>query len=184
MSVDPQAIAAKWLSTWITALDSLHSPACAELFLADGWMRDFLVFSWDIRSLVGRDKITTYLANNLARTAITDVKLDQSVNLSPRILPIFLMKGAESVELAFTFETKVGHGRAHARLVQDTDGEFRALTLFTELVNLRGYEELPTLQFRDDVTGIPGRDMQREFEEYVKGVEEKPYVLIGEQQYN
>ena len=50
----------------------------------------------------------------------------------------------------------------------------------TELSDLRGYEEIGTLPLRDDLTGIPGRDMQREFNDWVTQVEDKPYALIGE----
>ena len=83
------------------------------------------------------------------------------------------------MELAFTFECRHGHGRAHGRLLRDVDGQFRALSLLTEMSDLRGHEEHNTLPLRDDVTGIPGRDMQKEFTDWVEGVETQPYVLIG-----
>ena len=84
-----------------------------------------------------------------------------------------------AVEAAFTFECAHGHGRAFVRLVRDVDGVYRALSLFMELSDLVGHEELSTLPLRDDITGLPGRDMQKEFGEWVKGVEDHPYVLIG-----
>ena len=47
------------------------------------------------------------------------------------------------------------------------------------LVGLRGHEEANTLILRDDITGMPGRDMQAEFRNWIAGVEKAPYVLIG-----
>ena len=183
MTTNPVHIATQWLSAFNDALKTFDVNALTRLFLSDGWLRDFLVFTWDIRSLAGRQKIGAYLADALSMSAITGVELDHSIDLSPRALPIPLMQGVESVELAFTFNCKHGHGRGYARLVRDGAGEFGAITLFTELVNLHGYEELPTLPLRDDVTGQPGRDIHREFQDYVKNIEEKPYVLIGQWGY-
>ncbi|KAI0774161.1 dimethylaniline monooxygenase (N-oxide-forming) [Fomes fomentarius] len=81
------------------------------------------------------------------------------------------------VELAFTFECRHGHARAHARLLRDPNGAFKALSLFVDLADLAGYEEVPTMPLRDDLTGT-GRDMQTEFEDWVQEVETEPYVLI------
>ena len=48
-----------------------------------------------------------------------------------------------------------------------------------QLEDLAWHEELSTLPLRDDVTGIHGRDMQREFVELVREIETRPHVLIG-----
>ena len=63
--------------------------------------------------------------------------------------------------------------------MRDTDGIFRALTLLLEVYDIPGHEELKTLPLRDDLTGEAGRDMQQEFAQYVKEIEEKPCALIG-----
>ena len=179
MATNPHAIATEWLAGCTTAINDADAEAFTKLFLPNGWLRDFLVFTWDVRSLADHERIQSYLASHLASAKIRDVKLDESVNLAPRASRFALLKGAECVELAFTFECKNGHGHAHCRLFRDEDSVFRALALFMEVYDLHGHEELQTLPFRDDVSGIPGRDMQQEFADYVKSIETNPYVLIG-----
>ncbi|KAI0327782.1 FAD/NAD-P-binding domain-containing protein [Cubamyces sp. BRFM 1775] len=177
MNFDPRLVAVGWLDALSTAVEAVNCDAFARLFLPDGWLRDVLVFTWDIRSLEGTEKITAYLANTLALSAITDVKLDERPFLAPQPRPM-APDQVMGVEVAFTFECANGHGRGHARLKPAEDGKYKAMALMTELSDLRGYEELGTLPLRDDLTGIPGRDMQREFNEWVAHVEDNPYVLI------
>ena len=179
MTADPHSIASKWLVQCAAALSEADIDALVQLLLPDSWLRDFLVFTWDIRSLNGRDKIAAYLANTLGSARIVDVKLDEDQHLAPRLVPLPQMQNTPAVELAFTFECKHGHGHAHARLLEDVDGVYRAVTLFVEVSDLVGHEELSTLPLRDDVTGIPGRDMQKEMQDYVRQIETNPFVLIG-----
>ena len=64
-------------------------------------------------------------------------------------------------------------------ILADADGEYRALTVMMLLSDLWGHEESPTLHLREDAAGVAGHDMQKEFADWVKEVEAKPYVLIG-----
>ncbi|KAH9918228.1 FAD/NAD-P-binding domain-containing protein [Epithele typhae] len=178
--VDPQIIASDWLSSLQSALDAKDSIAFANAFLSDGWLRDFLVFTWDIRSLTGRTKIAGYLGGALEASAISDVTPGlEHAHIPPRVVPVAQMgPDVHAVELAFTFECAHGHGRALARLLRDAGGTYRALAVFMELADLVGHEELRTMPLRDDMTGLPGRDMQKEIAEYVEEMETKPYVLV------
>ncbi|KAH9853604.1 FAD/NAD-P-binding domain-containing protein [Lenzites betulinus] len=177
MNPDPKLIASEWIATFSAAVESGDSRRVAETFLSIGWLRDVLVFTWDIRGLEGREKIASYLVNTLAPSGLSDYKIDESPFLAPSTFSVPLQE-ADGVEVAFTFECAHGHGRAYARLVPDEDGAYRAMTLMTELRDLPGHEEQEILPLRDDTTGIPGRDMQEDFAEWMKGVEAKPYVLI------
>ncbi len=172
MALNPLLTSSHWLSACSSALRSADVTALADLFLPNGWLRDILVFTWDIRSLEGREKITAYLADRLLDARVTDVQLDNTPQLAPR--------RALGVEFAFTFECRRGHGRAYVRLVLDSDGEHRAFTMLTELADLRGYEELGRLPLRDDITGVPGKDMQKDYADMVHTVEANPHVIIGE----
>ena len=180
MALDHRKIASDWLSALTAAISGEDVTSVAQLFLPDGWLRDFLVFTWDTRkSLEGRAKLAAYLANSLPAAQITDVRLNETTNFAPRAAMVPSLEDTPAIELAFAFECRHGHGRAHARLLRDVEGSFKALSLLTELSDLRGHEELGTLPLRDDVTGIPGLDMQKEWADWVKEVETKPYVLIG-----
>ena len=107
-------------------------------------MHDVLVFTWDIRSLEGRDTIASYLANTLSTARVTDVRSNKTeyFTLGPVLIPA---TPDVDVELAFAFECKHGHARAHVRLLHDPNGTYKALTLLTELEDLAGYEEALTM---------------------------------------
>lgn len=162
MALDSHLVATQWLSQLSSALHNADARASAGLFLPNGWLRDILVFTWDIRALEGRDKVLAYLTSDrIADARITDLNIDETPDLAPRTCktPVSQVPG---VEFAFTFECHRGHGRAHVRLAPDADGVHRASTVFTELVDLPGYEEL---------TALPPRD---------ETAETNPHVIIGE----
>ncbi|KAH9853605.1 FAD/NAD-P-binding domain-containing protein [Lenzites betulinus] len=176
MSLDSHLVASTWLAAFASACQSGDVDAFGSLFLSNGWLRDLLVFTWDMRSLEGRDKVSGYVATTLANAQIKDVKLDETEHLAAQTAFLPLIH-AMDVELAFTFECRNGHGRAFARLLPDKDNSFRALTVFLMLSDLRGHEEQDVLTLRDD-SGAPGRDMQQDFQDWVHEVETKPHVLI------
>ena len=128
----------------------------------------------------GREQIAAYISHTLLKTPINDLRLDDSPNLSPRTF------GADSVnhdgfgiELAFNFELPHGSCRGHARLLQDVDGVFRALTVMVMQIDLQEHEETLLLPFRDDFNCVPGKDAQKEYTDWVHSVETDPLVLIS-----
>ncbi|KAI0650323.1 FAD/NAD-P-binding domain-containing protein [Trametes meyenii] len=176
-ALDAYRVATEWLAPFGDALSRNDAVAATELFLPDGWLRDVLVFTWDFRALAGREKILSYLSDFLTPSGITYIQLDERLHLAPRESPVPQLN-VIAVEVAFTFQCARGPGRAYARLLPDEGAQFKAFTLLMELKDLRGHEEKSTLVLRDDVTGVLGRDMQREFTEWLQEVETKPHVLI------
>ena len=178
MATDPLSTASSWLSTFSSALGLADLDKLSGLFLPNGWFRDLLVFTWDVRSMEGRDKIQSFLAPTLSKACIDNVKLEDGKYLVPHKSFLPLLQ-AEDIEFGFSFDCSRGRGEGYARLLPDRDHTYRALTVFMMLSDLRGHEEINTLVLRDDLTGIPGRDMQQEFAKYVTQVETDPYVLIS-----
>ena len=164
-ALNPLVVASQWLSQFSAALHDGDTKAFVDLFLSDGWLRDILVFTWDIRALEGREKISTYVTNRLSVPQITNVQLDEAHDLAPHTCEIPVSRTL-GVEFAFTFETMYGHGRGHIRLARGADDAYRAFTVFTELVDIRGHEELKSLPPRDDAG--------------VRRSEASPNVIIGE----
>lgn len=178
MALDPHLIASTWLASFASAAQSGDADAFGALFLPDGWLRDLLVFTWDIRSLEGRGKVASYVANTLADTQITEAKLDDTTHLTPQTSFIPQIH-AMDVEFALTFECRNGHARGYIRLLPDQDGTFKALTALLMLSDIRGHEEEDVLTMRDD-REAPGGDTQRAYAEWARRVETNPYVLISE----
>ena len=104
-----------WLQRFGAALERGDLNAATALFEPDGFWRDLVAFTWNIKTCEGRGEIKAMLAARLA-----DVK--------PRR---FQAKGEW-----FTFETEVGRGVGHLRL----RGK-HCWTLLTTLQELKGFEE-------------------------------------------
>ena len=177
MSLDPQAIASSWLADYGAAFATQDLDTLTGLFLPDGWLRDLLVFTWDNRSLEGREKIKAFLHPTLSGAQVSGFKLDESAHIAPMTSVIAQIQ-ARDVEFACSFECLRGPGRGYVRLLADADGKYRALAVLMMLSDLRGHEEIGTLHLRDEADSA-GHNTQKEFADWVKEVETNPYVLIG-----
>lgn len=162
------ANAETWLARFGEALGAGDTAAVLALFADDCYWRDFVAFSWTIRTFEGRDAIAGLLEASLGRTA-------------PRSLAVTSSAATGTgTEIWFTFTTTVGAGRGIARV---EGGLCR--TLLTTLESLAGHEEAlgPTRPL-----GVRhGADRARETwadrrarEAAALGTSEQPYcVIIG-----
>jgi len=166
-------IASDWLRSFAAYLESADSESIASCFLEDGWLRDVLTFTWDNRSLEGRDKISSYLRDTLSVAKISDIKLDNRLNLSPEFGHV--TPSAEGVSSGFTFTSAVAVGQGYFCLLRDGAGEWKALYVLMSVSDLKGFEE------KGEEEGIYGghtlawEDIQLERR---KRAEENPHVLI------
>ena len=164
-----------WLATFSNALSSNDPRAVASMFLPFGWLRDVLTFVWDNRSLNGPDQITSYLSEDdrLTRTQVTAITLDDDLNFQPATTTD--PNGDPGIEFGFIFETPIAHGRGFARLRQDAQAQWKALTVFMMVSDLKGHEERKEqVDFETD-----GKTWSKVFHERKAQVEMDPYVLIG-----
>jgi putative flavoprotein involved in K+ transport len=157
----------RWLVSFDEALTRGDARAASELFLGTGLWRDLVAFTWNIKTVEGRDGVRDLLEHTLAATRPSGWRTTE---------PPTEAGGVVSAWLAF--ETGAGRGYAHLRL---RDG--RAWTLVTTLHELTGHEEplrharprgVEHGADRDRETWLEGR--RREGAEL--GYEIQPEVLI------
>jgi cation diffusion facilitator CzcD-associated flavoprotein CzcO len=127
-ATSPAAAAELWVASLSDALASGRPDAIADLFVEDGWWRDAIALSWDIRTLHGRPQIEEFLGG-----------------CQPSDLHDLELKGTPKRELMwvqafFGFRTGVGEGIAVVRLVEREPGRWLAWTLMTALQELTGRE--------------------------------------------
>ena len=134
----PANIATAWLAAFDGALGSADLDAVAGLFHPDGWWRDQLSFGWDLRTLHGRAAIADHLGDVLSAVGSTRFTPSGPDGASIIDGP----GGRRWVQARFDFETGVARGHGIVRLtpVEGTD-DWRAWTLFTSMVELKGFEE-------------------------------------------
>ena len=110
------------------ALATGDADAAAALFREDGYWRDIVAFTWNIRTMEGREAIRAMLGSQLPAIA------PQGLALDPRETAEAGEQG--SIEGWITFETATGRGTGHVRV---KDGLI--WTLLTCLTELAGFEE-------------------------------------------
>jgi cation diffusion facilitator CzcD-associated flavoprotein CzcO len=134
-------IAGAWLAGFEGALRAGEAGTAAGMFLADGYWRDILALTWDLRTFAGRDRITAGLA---ARpTAGPQAGAPSGFWLEDAAPDMFERRTQGwTIEAFFTFETSIARCRGHLRLLADPDsGEWKAWTLLTAMEDLKGFEE-------------------------------------------
>jgi cation diffusion facilitator CzcD-associated flavoprotein CzcO len=133
---DADAIAEAWLSDFGAALDRRDFDAVGPLFAADGWWRDLLALTWDLRTLHGAEAVKSVLAEHLERAGMT------AFRLKPGKRPLLTEgeDGTATIEVWIEFATAVADGHGIVRLQQDDVGAWKAWTLLTAMQELHGHE--------------------------------------------
>ncbi len=156
-----------WLGELDTALSSGDTTAAAALFGEDGYWRDLVAFTWNIKTMEGRDEIRAMLDATLENTAPSNWAIEGEASAADGV-----------TEAWITFETGVARGKGHLRLI---DG--KAWTLLTTMQELKGYEEKTGA---NRVKGIEHGTVvdratwleRRQAEEAELGYSRQPYVVI------
>jgi putative flavoprotein involved in K+ transport len=170
-TLSPQERVDAWLADFEAALAARDAGRVVGKFTTDSFWRDLVAFTWNIKTVEGRDGIADMLTTRLAET-------DPS-GFRTRETPTEEFSGDQIITSAFIeFETAVGRGIGHLRLRDD-----EAWTLLTTLQEIKGFEE------RKGPTRVLGavhgsdRDTRswaekRLDEERNLGYAEQPYIVI------
>jgi putative flavoprotein involved in K+ transport len=115
------------LETFGQALSAGDIDRAVNLFQEDCYWRDLVTFTWNIKTLEGRDQIRAMLENQLAKTKPTSWAIAEGEDAT---------ETDGVIEGWITFETDVARGFGHIRL---KDGAI--WTLLTTMAELKGHEE-------------------------------------------
>ncbi len=163
----PNGKISAWLAQLGAALEAGDSAAAVALFAADCYWRDFVSFTWNLKTMEGRDDITAMLDATLAAVKPRNWALRGDASEADGI-----------TEGWIDFETEAGRGEGHLRL--NAEG---AWTFLTTLRELKGHEEK---KGRTREAGVfHGADQNRrswkelrDDEEAKLGYDEQPYAVI------
>jgi putative flavoprotein involved in K+ transport len=148
-----------WLARLAAALERRDIAQAMALFADDCYWRDLIAFTWNVVTFESREAI-----GDMLQARLGDVR--------PHAFEVDARDGW------FRFETSVGRGVGHVRL---KDG--RCWTLFTALMELKGFEEKAGASRETGVehgairgrrTWTDGRQEEREG----LGYSQQPYVLV------
>jgi len=163
----PNTTITTWLAKLEAALKAKNAAAAAALFEPQGYWRDLVSLTWNIKTMEGREQIAEMLSATLASAKPSKWRLRGDATHANGI-----------TEGWIEFETATGRGEGHLRLTPEG-----AWTLLTALKELKGHEEKkgPTREkgvqhgaFRDRLAW----NERRELEAKTLGYKEQPYVVI------
>ncbi|VXC92747.1 putative flavoprotein involved in K+ transport [Burkholderia sp. 8Y] len=152
-----------------TALANRDIPAVVELFQPDCYWRDLVSFTWNIKTMEGREQIAAMLEAQLDTTDPSDFC----------VAPGEPETEADGIAQAWiTFETGVARGNGFIRLRNG-----RIWTLLTVMSELKGHEEpknfkRPMGAEHGARVGRTSWKEHREHESETLGVTKQPYCLI------
>ena len=131
-------IAQRWIDQFAAAIAATEQGALAALFTSDVHWRDILAFTWDIRTFSGNGDASVAMMSFAGDRRPGNFVLDTASVKS-------LERGdlGTSIEALFSFETDIGWGQGHFRLLDtgEGSGNWTAWTVFTALGDLKGHEE-------------------------------------------
>jgi putative flavoprotein involved in K+ transport len=158
-----------FLDRFEAALAAGDLDAAATMFASDSYWRDLVAFTWNIKTLEGRDQVQEMLRSCLAHTKPRNWKIADGESAT---------EAGGVTECWMSFETEVARGYGQIRL---QDGQI--WTLLTTMVELKGHEEqvgfTRPLGARHGVN--PGAKTWKELrdeETEQLGIKTQPYVLI------
>ncbi|KAF8830908.1 hypothetical protein HHX47_DHR1000063 [Lentinula edodes] len=173
MDTESNQIASAWLSQLSYSLEQKDAASCASLFHHNGWLRDLLVFTWNLRTLNGHGQILDYLSSNMESTTISELEInlqDVYFRPSPGDLP-------GSVSSGFTFSTPIANGRGLFTLTRAASEPevWRAFTLLVSLDSLKGHEPIGAEQGVYHGNSLCWSEVR---EQRARIIEANPHVLI------
>ncbi len=114
-----------WLKRFDAALTKGDIEGVVKLFGKECYWRDFVTFTWNLKTAESREEIADMLKATLKKTKPSNWKIEGEASEAGGI-----------TEAWFTFETKVARGRGHLRLKGS-----KCWTLLTTMTELKGHEE-------------------------------------------
>ncbi len=166
-SPHPTQIVKSWLRRFDKSLKARDAEAAAKLFGAESYWRDLVSFTWNIKTVEGREQIADMLKATLESVKPSNWQVQGEAS-----------KDGGLVEAWISFETATARGYGHLRL---KDG--KAWTLLTTMTELKGHEEPsgPRRNMGADHGPHANRKnwLERRKEEELRlGYDEQPYVVI------
>jgi putative flavoprotein involved in K+ transport len=165
----PTENVSNWLSTFEAALQAGDLAAATEMFAVDCFWRDLVSFTWNLKTMEGKDEVKAMLEARNAETKSSNWHIEGEANEADGVTDGW-----------FTFQTAVSRGHGQIRLRNG-----KCWTLLTTMVELKGHEEKKGTERPKGVEHGAFKDRKswlerKQQEEAELGYTKQPYcVIIG-----
>ncbi|CRL22061.1 FAD-dependent pyridine nucleotide-disulphide oxidoreductase [Penicillium camemberti] len=142
---EPEQIASNLVNAFNLALAKREFGNIASLFGDNGFWRDHLALSWQLRTVQGHEPIVKFLekcSESRDGMRLQKISIDRSTSIrAPKVCALDGAGEVQGIQFFFTAETAHGSAVGVARLALQND-VWKIYTLFTALKELKGHEEL------------------------------------------
>ncbi|KAI0176464.1 FAD/NAD(P)-binding domain-containing protein [Hypoxylon sp. FL1284] len=138
-SWDAPQVSSKIVGALNESLSKQDHKGVASLFLENGYWRDHLGMTWDLRTMKGRDKIVSFLDNDHHLASIEIVEEYSSKNVASQVTAHRGDGSVHGIEIYIRTRTKYGSGPGHIRLL-NYENEWKIWTLYTTMTE---FEQQP-----------------------------------------
>ncbi|KAF2964327.1 hypothetical protein GQX73_g9241 [Xylaria multiplex] len=135
-ATDAPAISSKIIDSFNQSLQKKDYEAIADLFVDDGYWRDHLGLTWDLRTAKGKERIIKLLQDG---HNLVSVDIDHSIS-SPQVVNLRYDSSVRGIQFVTTVTTRFGSGQGVVRLRQ-LAGQWKIWFFFTSLTELRDHRE-------------------------------------------
>jgi cation diffusion facilitator CzcD-associated flavoprotein CzcO len=135
---DRDRVITKWLTDFETMLAGNDKCTVTSLFHPDGYWRDLLALTWELKTFHGISEVQGALMG------VDSAVRPRNLRLEGRAIAGVLGEFGPTVEGFFTFETDLASARGYLRLVPVREAgrdSFRAVTVLTAMVALKDFPE-------------------------------------------
>jgi putative flavoprotein involved in K+ transport len=166
-TLTPQQRVDTWLAQFEAALAARDIEAAAGMFALDSFWRDLVAFTWNLKTVEGREAVADMLTARLDDTDPSGFRTTETPTEADGVVSAWI-----------GFETATGRGTGHLRLKEEG-----AWTLLTALQELKGHEESKGARRPKGAAHGANKSRvtwaeQRALEEKELGYTRQPYVLI------
>jgi hypothetical protein len=139
-------IAQEWLTNFSKALEAKDSAGILSELQPDGFWRDLLALTWNLRTFHGQDIIKRFVDDRLFSTGFGDLKVETSEGMTPELQQYF--PDLAWIQFFISFKVNRGSGSGVIRLVPTTSPNgpgkltWKAHTILTTLISLDGFPEI------------------------------------------
>jgi hypothetical protein len=135
-------VAKAWTDAFSSALASGPDAVLDLLVPGVPLWRDLIVLSWDLRTLIGRDTIKSFLTQHLPNAGFSEVQLSKFPPIVMQLSP-----DLGWINAFLTFKSSKGNGTVVARLIPtrssaDAEVTWRAHGILMDLEGLKGHPPL------------------------------------------
>ncbi|OPB41770.1 flavin-binding monooxygenase [Trichoderma guizhouense] len=168
-------ISERWVKDFEHALQRNDRERLEKVFVKEAWIRDLLSFTWDFRTLQGRDNVLNYLQNNY-NAGISSIRLRDYGTFQPTFKNP--CPDIQWIESMFDFESRQGRGKGMLRLVLDGDDEWKCYLIHFTLQEIKEHEEKTGFTRPEGYVDTTGGNWQQRRERQREFLDEDPAVLI------